>query len=325
MAPPTAGLHHVTAIAGDPQRNADFYVGTLGLRFVKRTVNHDDTGTYHFYFGDDRGTPGTSITFFPWTGDGRRGTVGAGQTRDTAYLVRPESVDYWTDRLADHGVTVERHERFGETVLRFADPDGIGLELVAGEDAADSPAEPWPDSDVPAEHQLRGFHSVTLAVADVGPTAEILTGVLGYERETEIEEDGQRRVRFRTQAGGPGSVVDLVATDASRGQTGVGTVHHVAFAAESVAEQEQYVDAYADHGLAATDPIDRTYFTAIYCREPGGVLFEIATTGPGFDSDESVEELGSRLTLPEWLEGERTEIEASLPDFDPAAVPGAGR
>ncbi|MFC5368128.1 ring-cleaving dioxygenase [Salinirubrum litoreum] len=325
MAPPTAGLHHVTAIAGDPQRNADFYVGTLGLRFVKRTVNHDDTGTYHFYFGDNRGTPGTNITFFPWTDDGRQGQFGAGQTRDTAYLISPDSVDYWLDRLADHCVDVEEDDRFGETVLRFADPDGIGLELVASADAADSPADPWPDSDVPAEHQLRGFHSATLAVAEVDPTAEILTGVLGYEREAEIEEDGKRRVRFRTQDGGPGSVVDLVETDAGRGQMGVGTVHHVAFTAESVADQEQYIEAYAEHGLEATDPIDRKYFTAIYCREPGGVLFEIATTGPGFAADESVDDLGSRLTLPEWLEDERAEIEASLAEFDPDAVPGADR
>jgi glyoxalase family protein len=330
MAPPTAGLHHVTAIAGDPGRNADFYVGTLGLRFVKRTVNHDDTDTYHFYFGDDRGTPGTNITFFPWTDDGRQGQFGAGQTRDTAYLISPDSVDYWIDRLAERDVAVETGERFGETVVRFADPDGIGLELVASADADDSPAEPWADSDVPAGHQLRGFHSVTLAVAEIEPTAEILTGVLGYEREAEADdhdesEDGQRRVRFRTLAGGPGSVVDLVETDADRGRMGVGTVHHVAFTAESVAEQEQYVEAYADHGLEATNPIDRKYFTAIYCREPGGVLFEIATTGPGFDSDESVDDLGSRLTLPEWLEDERDEIEASLPDFDPDAVPGADR
>jgi glyoxalase family protein len=336
MAPPTAGLHHVTAIAGDPQRNADFYVGTLGLRFVKRTVNHDDTGTYHFYFGDNRGTPGTNITFFPWTDDGRQGRFGAGQTRDTAYLIGPDSVDYWLDRLADHGVEVEEDDRFGETVLAFEDPDGIGLELVASEDADDSPADPWPEGDVPAAHQLRGFHSVTLAVADIEPTAEILTGVLGYEQEAEVGGDGesagtdgggegQRRVRFRTQDGGPGSVVDLVTTDAGRGQMGVGTVHHVAFTAESVAEQEQYIESYAEHGLEATDPIDRKYFTAIYCREPGGVLFEIATTGPGFGSDESVEELGARLTLPEWLEEEREEIEASLPQFDPDAVPGADR
>jgi glyoxalase family protein len=322
MAPPTAGLHHVTAIAGDPQRNADFYVGTLGLRFVKRTVNHDDTGTYHFYFGDNRGTPGTNITFFPWTDDGRQGAFGAGQTRDTAYLIHPDSVAYWTDRLADRGVAVAERERFGETVLGFEDPDGIGLELVASADAADSPAEPWPDSDVPAEHQLRGFHSVTLAVAEIDPTAEILRDVLGYDREADREAGDGRRVRFRTQDGGPGSVVDLVETDAGRGQMGVGTVHHVAFRAESVDEQEAYIDAYAEHGLEATDPIDRTYFTAIYCREPGGVLFEIATTGPGFTSDEAVAELGSRLTLPAWLADERAEIEASLAPFDPDAVPG---
>jgi glyoxalase family protein len=313
MTDSTPGLHHVTAIAGDPQANADFYVETLGLRFVKRTVNHDDTNTYHFYFGDYEGTPGTNITFFPWSDSGRDGQFGAGQTRDTAYLIPPESVDFWVQRLDEQGVAVEESERFGDTVIRFSDPDGIGLELVASEHARDSDAVSWPDGPVSENHQLRGFHSVTLAVRDFGPTEEILTEVLGYEH---VGDDGDRR-RYQTPAGGPHSILDLVQTDAGRGTMGVGTVHHVAFTAENVDELEAYKEAYADHGLSASGPIDRKYFQSLYCREPGGVLFEIATDGPGFDVDEDVEDLGSSLVLPEWLEAERAEIEAALPEFEP--------
>ena len=320
MTETTPGLHHVTAIAGDPQANADFYVETLGLRFVKRTVNHDDPQTYHFYFGDYEGTPGTNITFFPWSDSGRDGQFGAGQTRDTAYLIPPDSVDFWTDRLADEGVAVEEAERFGDTVLRFSDPDGIGLELVASDHARDSDAVPWPDGPVPEAHQLRGFHSVTLAVREFGPTEEILTEVLGYEH---VDDDGDRR-RYQTPAGGAHSILDLVETGAGRGTMGVGTVHHVAFTAEDVDELEAYKEAYADHGLSASDPIDRNYFQSLYCREPGGVLFEIATDGPGFDVDEDVEELGSSLVLPDWLEAERAEIEAALPEFEPPHAEDGG-
>jgi glyoxalase family protein len=308
--PETAGIHHVTAIAGDPGRNADFYVDTLGLRFVKRTVNHDDTDTYHFYFGDRRGTPGTAITFFPWTDEGRQGEFGAGQTAATAYAVRPESVGYWRDRLADRGVDVEETERFGEPVLAFSDPDGIGLELVGTEAAVETPAEPWEGSPVPAEHQLRGFDGVTLSVAGCEPTERVLTEVLGYELEAEA--DGRRR--YRAAAGErPGTTVDLVETDAERGRMGVGTVHHVAFKAEDTDEQEAYREAFEEQGLRVSEIIDRKYFHAIYAREPGGVLFEVSTMGPGFTADEDVAELGSRLTLPEWLEDEREAIEAALP------------
>lgn len=315
----TPGLHHVTAIAGDPERNATFYVDTLGLRFVKRTVNHDDTKTYHFYFGDQEGTPGTNVTFFPWTDRGRQGKFGAGQTQDTAYLIHPDSVEYWAKRLESADVTVERSDRFDETVLRFDDPDGIGLELVAAETAEDVDAKPWEGSPVPADHQLRGFHSVTLAVAEFGPTASVLTDVLGFELESEA--DGRRR--YRASDSGPGSIVDLVETDAGRGQMGVGTVHHVAFKATDVEEQERWRDAFADHGQYVTEVIDRKYFESIYSREPGGVLFEMATLNPGFTVDEDLDELGSRLTLPEWLEDEREQIEAQLPEFDSDTV-GAG-
>jgi glyoxalase family protein len=315
MSPATGGLHHVTAIAGDPQANADFYVGLLGLRFVKRTVNHDDTGTYHFYFGDCEGTPGTNITFFPWTDQGRQGQFGAGQTSAVAYRIPESARDYWVDRLDGHGVAVEQTTRFGESVLQFEDPDGISLELVAAD--GESPAVPWPDSPVPADHQLRGFHSVTLAVESVGPTAEILTSVLGYEHET--TEDG--RHRYRSGPGGFASVVDVVETDADRGRMGVGTVHHVAFRAPDVEALESYRETYHEMGLRTSEIIDRSYFHAVYARESGGVLFEISTMEPGFTVDEAVDDLGSSLALPAWLEADRETIEQQLPPFDGPTVP----
>jgi glyoxalase family protein len=316
MSPQTPGIHHVTAIVGDPQPNADFYAGTLGLRMVKRTVNHDDTGTYHFYFGDAEGTPGTTITFFPWGTDGREGEFGAGQTKTTAYLIPEGSVEYWADRLASENVAYERDQRFDEAVLRFSDPDGIELELAAADAPTD--AVPWADSPVPEEHQLRGFYSATLAVSDVEPTAEILTDVLGFAFEA--DHDGRRR--YRSATGGPGSVVDLVETERERGEMGVGTVHHVAFEAADVDELEQWREAYAAAGLKPTQLIDRTYFHSIYTREPGGVLYEVATPEPGFILDEDLADLGSRLTLPERLEPERERIEVGLPPFD--GPPGGG-
>ncbi|RRJ33788.1 ring-cleaving dioxygenase [Halocatena pleomorpha] len=311
MAPTTPGLHHVTAIASDPQVNAEFYVDTLGLRFVKKTVNHDDTYTYHFYFGDGEGTPGTNLTFFPWGDRGRSGQFGAGQTKTTAYAVPPDSLGYWIDRLESHGVDVtEPTERFGETVIAFDDPDGISLALVATDDAP--PARPWEASPVPESHQLRGLNSVTLAVNEIEPTADVLTTGLGYEFET--EEDG--RHRYRAAGGGPGSAVDLLETDRTRGRSGVGTVHHVAYKAQDTTEQQRWREHLIDQNLRVSEIIDRTYFQSIYFREPGGVLFEIATTGPGFTVDQTEDELGTDLALPEWLEHERAEIESHLPSFE---------
>ncbi|WP_254832336.1 ring-cleaving dioxygenase [Haloglomus salinum] len=310
----TTGIHHVTAIGGDPTRNAAFYVETLGLRLVKRTVNHDDTNTYHLYFGDGAGTPGTNITFFPWTDDGRQGEFGAGQTQYTAFSVPEGSLSYWADRLADHEVDAERLELFGEERLRFTDPDGIGLELVA--EAAERPGPTWDDSPVPATHQIRGFAGVTLALADPNVTAGVLESI-GYGRVAEDDDDGATVTRYDTGADGIGTWVDLVATDAPRGRMGVGTVHHVAFRLADEAEQHAMQETLEAVGMDPTEVIDRKYFTAIYAREPEGVLFEFATMGPGFDADEPVESLGERLALPEWLEDEREAIEAALPDFEP--------
>jgi glyoxalase family protein len=310
----TPGIHHVTAIGGDPDRNAAFYVGTLGLRLVKRTVNHDDTDTYHLYYGDGVGTPGTNVTFFPWTDAGRQGEFGAGQTEVTAFSIPTDSVDYWADRLESRGVEYERETRFGATAIRFEDPDGIGLELVAGD--GERPGEPWAEGPVPVEHGIRGFHGVTLAVADAGPTAEILEGI-GFERVG--SEAG--RTRFDTGADRIGTVVDLVETDLPRGRMGVGTVHHVAFELADEDAQRAMRDRLSEFGVDATEVVDRTYFRAIYAREPGGVLFEFSTPEPGFAVDEPVDSLGEALVLPAWLEDQREEIEAALPAFDYAFEP----
>jgi glyoxalase family protein len=277
---------------------------------VKRTVNHDDTGTYHFYFGDAEGSPGTNITFFPWTGDGRPGAFGAGQTRTIAYLIPEDSVEFWAERLTTGGIDYERTERFDETVLRFADPDGIELELVATD--APSDAVTWAESPVPEANQLRGFYGVTLAVAEYAPTVEILTDVLGFDLAAETDN----RRRYRSDSGGSGSIVDLVETDRGRGRMGVGTVHHVAFEAADVAEQESWREAYATAGLRPTEVVDRVYFQSVYVREPGGVLFEMATPEPGFTIDEDRDELGSQLVLPDWLEDDRERIESQLPSFN---------
>lgn len=318
----TPGIHHVTAIGGDPERNAAFYVDTLGLRLVKRTVNHDDTDTYHLYYGDGVGTPGTNVTFFPWTDAGRQGEFGAGQTRFTAFSIPADSVDYWADRLESRGVEYEREERYDGTVLRFEDPDGIGLELVAHE--GERPGEPWAEGPVPAAHQIRGFYGVALAVADVGPTAEVLEGI-GFERvgsEADDADDGSvGRVRFDTGADRIGTVVDLVTTEEPRGRMGVGTVHHVAFELADEEAQAEMRERLAEFGMDATGIIDRKYFRAIYAREPGGVLFEFSTPDPGFAVDEDVDSLGRTLVLPERLEDQREEIEASLPPFDYAYDP----
>ena len=309
------GLHHVTAIAGDPERNLEFYTGTLGLRFVKRTVNHDDTGTYHFYYGDGMGTPGTNITFFPWTARGRSGSFGAGQTEATAYRIDPDSLGFWADRLSEESAEYARDDRFGDSLLRFSDPDGITLEIVASGDDESAPENPWKGSPVPTKHQLRGFRGVTLAVVDRKPTERVLAR-LGYEAVGSERDGKESRHRYRTPAGEAGAIVDLVETDRSRGRMGIGTVHHVAFVAEDEAEERAWRGALSELGLRVTDIVDRKYFRSIYFREPGGVLFEIATKRPGFAEDEPIEELGTRLTFPDWLEADRERIEAALPDVD---------
>lgn len=308
------GLHHVTAIASDPQRNLDFYVGLLGLRFVKRTVNFDDPGTYHLYFGDNRGTPGTILTFFPWP-DARRGIRGTGQVEATAFAISPASVGYWLERLKEHHVTAERTPpRFGEEVIRLLDPDGLLIELIAS--SSHGKIEPWANSPVPAEHAVRGFHSVSAALEGYEKTARLLTDSFGYRL---IDQSGDRFRFASADSAAPGRIIDLLCVpDSEMGRVAAGSVHHIAFRAKDDAEQLLWREHLVDLGYNVTPVIDRTYFHSIYFREPGGVLFEIATEPPGFTLDEKLEELGMHLRLPPWMESARSQIEQILP---PIQVP----
>jgi glyoxalase family protein len=304
-----AGLHHITAIASDPQRNLDFYIGLLRLRLVKRTVNFDDPGTYHFYFGDARGTPGTILTFFPWPG-ARRGHRGVGQIEATAFAISPESVGYWLDRFRQQHVTAEKTSaRFGEEVIRFTDPDGLLLELIASDSSGK--IESWIDSIVPVEHSLRGFHGVSAALEGYERTAKLLTESFGYRL---VEESGNRFRFVAPSESGPGRIADLLCMpDGRAGNVAAGSVHHIAFRAKDDDEQLQWREHLVEAGYNVTPVIDRTYFHSIYFREPGGILFEIATEPPGFTLDETPDELGSKLRLPPWMEPARSEIEQVLP------------
>ncbi len=310
-----SGLHHVTAIATDPQRNLDFYVGLLGLRFVKRTVNFDDPGSYHFYFGDAHGTPGTILTFFPWLG-ARRGIRGTGQIEATALAISPNSVAYWLGRLKDQHVAAEKEAtRFGEEVIRFTDPDGLLLELVATNSSL--AGEPWIHSSVPREHSIRGFHSVSSALEGYERTAKLLTETFGYRF---VEQSGNR-FRFAAPSdSGAGRTIDLLCMpERQPGNIAAGTVHHIAFRARNDDEQREWREHLIELGYNVSPVMDRTYFHSIYFREPGGVLFEIATDPPGFTLDENLDELGTHLRVPPWLESARAEIEKILP---PIRVPG---
>jgi glyoxalase family protein len=304
------GIHHVTAIAGDPQANVDFYTGSLGLRLVKKTVNFDDPGTYHLYFGDETGRPGTLMTFFPWRGV-RPGRHGTGQATVTSFLVPEGSLGWWEERLEATGVEVRgTASRFAEEALELTDPDGLQLELVARPEAAELPARS--SGPVPEEYAIRGFHGVTLCLEGYESTAELLVHRLGFVPA------GEERSRFRFHAGeaGPGQVVDLECSpDAPSGIVAGGTVHHVAFRVESDAYQRATREILLAAGMNVTPVLDRNYFRSIYFREPGGVLFEVATDPPGFTVDESTEELGRSLKLPEWLEPQRERIERALPEL----------
>jgi glyoxalase family protein len=304
----TTGIHHVTAISGGPQRNVDFYAGTMGLRLVKKTVNFDDPETYHLYYGDGAGSPGTIMTFFPWA-HAPGGRIGAGQLVVTSFSIPTASLGYWTERLVEKGVRFERpRDRFGDTVISFEDPDHLRIELVAAQDGRPG----WSGGPVRAEHSVRGFHHVSLAVEEPERTAGLMTESLGFRQVDEAEG----RIRLSAGEDTPGTLVDVVnAAGFPRGSMGVGTVHHVAF---RVPDEETQLAVRAEIsalGYSVTPVLDRNYFRSIYFREPGGVLFEIATDPPGFAVDEDPEHLGEDLKLPPWLETRRDRLEEVLPSL----------
>jgi glyoxalase family protein len=302
-----AGIHHVTAIADDPQENVDFYAGVLGLRLVKKTVNFDDPGSYHLYYGDAIGNPGTIMTFFSWPG-ASRGRIGTGQVGATSFAVPEDSLGHWTERLIQNGVRFERLEkRFDETVLSFNDSDGLAIELVTR--PAGDGGNPWERSPVPPEHAIRGISGVTLSERSREVTATLLTNLLGFEKVA--EENGH--AQYLTRSFG-GSFADIrEQADEPTGLTAVGTVHHVAWRAPDEAKQKEWREEIVERGLHVTPVLDRQYFRSIYFREPGGVLFEIATDPPGFTIDEEPDHLGEGLKLPPWLEKNRKRIEQVLP------------
>jgi glyoxalase family protein len=302
------GIHHVTAIAGDAQENLDFYTGVLGLRLVKRTVNQDAPDTYHLFYADADGTPGTDLTFFPWPRMAPA-RLGVGLSVEVAFSVPPASLAYWQERLAQHGVPVDAPgTRFGETVLSFADPHGLRLALAA----TDAPiaTKPWSRSPVPAEHQLRGMHSVRLWERDLAATAGFLTGRLGF---TAVGSEAGWH-RYAVDGGGAGKWVDVQELPGERrGAWGTGGIHHIAWRVADTPEEMAVRAGVEAAGLQPTPQIDRFWFKSVYFREPGGVLFELATDGPGFGIDEDTATLGEQLILPPWLEPRRREIEAGLP------------
>jgi glyoxalase family protein len=306
--PGVHGLHHITAIAGAPQQNLDFYAGVLGMRLVKKSVNQDDPGTYHLFYADAEGHPGADLTFFPWT-ELAPPRLGHGLATEVALEVPPGSLDYWGARLEQYGAALEQIEtRFGDRVLTLADPHGLKVGLV--EPGAPPPRAftPWDGSPVPAERQIRGLYGATIWERDARATASFLTGVLGFQRLAAAE----RVVRY----GFPGAagVIDVHETpDRRRGVWGVGAVHHLAWRVDDEAHQLAMRASIDAAGRHPTPVIDRFWFKSVYFREPGGVLFEIATDGPGFGVDEDAAHLGETLVLPPWLESSRREIEEILP------------
>jgi glyoxalase family protein len=301
------GLHHITAIAGDAKRNFNFYSKVLGLRFIKKTVNFDDPGTYHFYFGDESGSAGTILTFFPWGNGIPQGRKGAGMATEIGYSVPQGSLEKWVERFEKYNVIYNKPAvRFGEKYLTFNDPDGLKLELI--ESKTPDTRTPWETDEVKADIATRGFHNITLTLNDVEATAAVLT-VFGYK----LIEKEANRYRYATDAVENAAIVDLVEIPTEkRGHVANGTVHHVAFRVKNDEILMEFRDKIIALGLNITPQIDRNYFHSLYFREPAGVLFEIATDNPGFMVDEPLEELGQNLKLPAQYESRRKEIEATL-------------
>jgi glyoxalase family protein len=306
-----SGIHHITAIAGDPQKNVDFYTGILGLRMVKRTVNFDAPDTYHLYYGNGTGDPGTILTFFPWGKGAGQGRTGRGQVSLISFAIPQNAMGFWVDRLKQLNISVQGpFSRFEEEVLTFRDPDGIQLELV--ETSIDH-FTPWEDGSINPENAIRGFYGITLAVEAYEKTAGLLTETFGFRH---IGESGNR-FRYRSDT----STVDLLCLpNEGNGRMGVGAVHHIAWRTPDESTQLKKREKLVELGYNVTPVIDRNYFHSIYFREPGGVLFEIATDPPGFLIDETLETLGTHLKLPEWYEPRRSEIESILPEITVSGI-----
>ena len=312
VAPSIPGIHHVTCITGDVQKCTDFYVSVLGLRFIKKSINQDLPDTYHIYFGDYLGTPGTAMTFFGWpTWPKQR--AGSGQITTVSFQVPPGSLGFWSNRLKELRVDHRMVTTFETDALMLRDADGIELALVA--QASDDRWKPWPDGPVDEEHAIRGFHSVTMTLAEMAATFNLLTTAMGFRVAT---QEG-KTTRFETGQGGPHSVLDVIeAPEGPEGEESIGTVHHVAWRTPDPDAQVAWRDTLLTAGRNVTPVIDRWYFKSIYFREPGGVLFEIATDGPGFTVDESPETLGTGLSLPPWFQVRRDRLDEILP---PIVVP----
>ncbi len=314
--PTITGIHHVTAITADAQANVDFYSGLLGLRLVKLTVNFDDPSSYHLYYGDHVGSPGTIMTFFAWPG-GRRGRVGLPQVTATAFAIPHASVDFWAARLRDRAIraappTARSAASAAETVITFTDPDGLPIELVASSGTATSLAhtQPHPADGIPIEHAIRGIHGITACVEAREHSARVMTDLLGYR----LTAESDNRARFESSAGGPGAIIDFQCLPGGpHGSMGTGVVHHVAIRAVDDAQQAQWRSRILAARLNVSPVMDRNYFHSIYFREPGGILLEIATDPPGFTADEPVESLGHSLRLPAWMEYARPRIVEVLP------------
>jgi glyoxalase family protein len=306
----SSGIHHITAIAGDARRNVDFYTRVLGLRLIKKTVNFDDPGAYHLYYGDEGGSPGTILTFFPWAGV-PQGRAGPGQAVEIGFLAPVGSLGYWTHRLLEHGVPHEAvADRLGDRVLPFRDPDGLHLSLVFSPEASVQPG--WSEGGVPEAHAVRGFWNVTLWAQDPAASARMLTQAFGWRKAESEDELGL--TRYTAPGAGLATHIDLrSAAGFPAGGMGAGSIHHVAFRAGDDAAQAAMAKALRALGIAATEQKDRQYFRSIYFREPSGVLFEIATDAPGFTIDEPLATLGQALKLPPWLEPQRAAIEERLP------------
>jgi len=305
------GIHHITAIAGRAKINHDFYTRVLGLRLIKKTVNFDDPKTYHLYYGDETGSPGTILTFFPWEGitAGRRGTR---QVTEIGYSVPEGSLDFWLDRLEKNNVIYNKPSvKFGERYLTFLDPDGLKFELTVAKHKDNR--KPWETAEIKTDNAIRGFHHITITTNKIDATAEILTKILGYA----LAEKEVNRSRFITDAVSQAAIVDLVeAPGEMAGHVAGGSVHHVAFRVKDEQSLLYFRDKIVAMGLHITEKIDRNYFYSLYFREPGGVLFELATDNPGFTIDETLAELGTALKLPAQYENRRTEIESILPQLD---------